>query len=108
MAKKKHIVRYTTEELQAMQARGESKSDWARAGAMTQAEIEAAIADDPDEAGMVIDWSTVSAEMPQPKAAVRVDRDVLEFFRRQGAGYQTRINAVRRSYVEHAARRERR
>ena len=110
MAKKKHFVRYTTEELQAMQARGESKSDWARAGAMTQEEIEAAIADDPDEAGMVVDWSTASVEMPQPKAVVsiRVDRNVLDFFRSQGAGYQTRMNAVLRSYVEHAARRERR
>ena len=98
MAKKKHIVRYTTEELQAMQARGESKSDWARAAAMTQ------------EEGMVVDWSTASVEMPQPKAVVsiRVDRNVLEFFRSQGAGYQTRMNAVLRSYVEHAARRERR
>jgi uncharacterized protein (DUF4415 family) len=110
MAKKKHIVRYTTEELQAMQARGESKSDWARAAAMTEQEIEAAIADDPDESGMVVDWSTASVELPQPKAVlnIRVDRKVLEFFRSQGAGYQTRINAVLRSYVEHAARRERR
>jgi uncharacterized protein (DUF4415 family) len=31
---------------------------------------------------------------------MRVDRDVLEFFRRQGRGYQTKINAVLRSYVE--------
>jgi uncharacterized protein (DUF4415 family) len=31
---------------------------------------------------------------------MRIDRDVLEFFRRQGKGYQTKINAVLRSYVE--------
>jgi uncharacterized protein (DUF4415 family) len=102
MAKKENIVSYTADEMEAKRLRGESKSDWARAGAMTEAEIEAAIADDRDEAGMVIDWSTASVEMPQPKAVlnIRVDRDVLDFFRRDGRGYQTRINAVLRSYVE--------
>jgi uncharacterized protein (DUF4415 family) len=102
MAKKEHIVTYTDSELRAMQERGESKSNWAEAFAMTDAEIEAAIADDPDEAGMVVDWSKVSAELPQPKAILnmRVDYDVMEFFRNQGKGYQTKINAVLRSYVE--------
>ncbi|MFY9655868.1 MAG: BrnA antitoxin family protein [Methylocystis sp.] len=102
MAKKEHIVRVTADALRAKQARGEDKSDWKRAAAMTEAEIEAAIADDPDEAEMVVDWSQASVELPQPKATLnmRIDRDVLEFFRRQGKGYQTKINAVLRSYVE--------
>ena len=67
---------------------------------MTDAEIEADIASDPDEAGMVVDWgSGVSVELPKPKADLhmRIDRDVLEFFRRTGRGYQTRINAVLRA-----------
>jgi uncharacterized protein (DUF4415 family) len=102
MTKKERIVRYTDEELRAMQARGEDKSDWARAAAMAYEEIEAAIASDPAESGLVVDWSRASVEMPQPKAVLnmRVDRDVLEFFRREGRGYQTKINAVLRSYVE--------
>ena len=29
-----------------------------------------------------------------------VDRDVLDFFKRQGKGYQTRMNAVLRAYME--------
>ena len=102
MAKKENIVSYTSDEMEAMRLRGESKSDWARAAAMTQVEIEAAIADHPDEAVLVFDWSNASFEMPQPKAVLnmRVDRDVLDFFRQEGRGYQTRINAVLRSYVE--------
>jgi uncharacterized protein (DUF4415 family) len=102
MAKNERIVSYTGEEVRAMIARGEDQSDWEKAGAMTQEEIEAAIASDPDEAGMVVDWSHASIEMPGPKAVLnmRVDRDVLEFFRRDGRGYQTKINAVLRSYVE--------
>ncbi|MGA9600883.1 MAG: BrnA antitoxin family protein [Methylocystis sp.] len=102
MAKKERIARFTDDELRAKQARGEDKSDWKHAAAMTEAEIEAAVADDPDEVGMTIDWSQASVELPQPKATLnmRIDRDVLEFFRRQGKGYQTKINAVLRSYVE--------
>ena len=110
MARKEPIIRHTAEELRAMQARGESKSDWKAAAAMTDAEIETAIADDPDEAGMVVDWAQASVELPESKAVLnmRVDRDVLEFFRRQGKGYQTKINAVLRSYVEQMLHHDRR
>lgn len=31
---------------------------------------------------------------------LRLDKDVLEWFRHQGAGYQTRINAVLKAYKE--------
>ncbi|HIJ69108.1 MAG TPA: BrnA antitoxin family protein [Deltaproteobacteria bacterium] len=31
---------------------------------------------------------------------LRIDRDVLEYFRKTGKGYQTMINAVLRSYVK--------
>ncbi len=102
MAKKDHIETHTADELRAIQARGESKSDWDAAAALTDAEIEAAVAIDFDEAGMVVDWTKASVELPQPKAVLnmRVDREVLDFFRREGKGYQTKINAVLRSYVE--------
>ena len=50
MVKKERIVRYSAEELQAMRRRGESKSDWARAAAMLEGEVEAAVAADPEEA----------------------------------------------------------
>jgi uncharacterized protein (DUF4415 family) len=104
MARKERIVRYSAKELAARRKRKGSRSDWARAAAMTSEEIEADIASDPDEAGMVVDWNSVSIELPKPKADLhmRIDRDVLEFFRKSGRGYQTRINAVLRSYVERA------
>jgi uncharacterized protein (DUF4415 family) len=40
--------------------------------------------------------------MPKPKelVSIRIDPDVLSWFRQQGRRYQTRINAVLRSYVE--------
>ncbi len=104
MPKKERIVRYSARDLAAKRQRGETQSDWARASAMTAEEIERDIASDPDEAGMVVDWNSVSVRLPEPKADLhmRIDRDVLEFFRKTGRGYQTRINAVLRSYVEKA------
>jgi uncharacterized protein (DUF4415 family) len=102
MAKRGRIVRYTAEELAEKGRRGETHSDWATAAAITSEEIEAQMAADPDEAGMVVDWDSVTVELPKPKADLhmRVDRDVLDYFRGMGKGYQTRINAVLRSYVE--------
>ncbi|MGA2071966.1 MAG: BrnA antitoxin family protein [Terriglobia bacterium] len=35
---------------------------------------------------------------------IRVDSDVLEWYRRQGPGYQTRINALLRAYMQERAR----
>ncbi len=106
MAKKEHIVRYTAEEISAMRTRGESRTDWARAGAVTQTELEASIAADPDEAGMEVDWSKMIVEAPVPKAVLnmRLDQDVLDFFKRDGRGYQTKINAVLRFYVDQMQR----
>ena len=40
-------------------------------------------------------------ESPRKSAiSLRLDADVLEWFRGQGAGYQTRINAVLRAYMD--------
>ena len=102
MVKRGRFVRYTAEELAEKRRRGETRSDWARAAALTSEEIEAQVAADPDEAGMVVDWDHLTIELPKPKADLhmRIDSDVLDYFRSQGKGYQTRINAVLRSYVE--------
>jgi uncharacterized protein (DUF4415 family) len=99
MENNEHIVRYTAEELDDMLRRGEDQTDWARVKAMTEEELEASI--DHDEEGE-FDWSTVQVGIPGPKQqlTVRFDRDVIAWFKAQGTGYQTRMNAVLRSYVE--------
>lgn len=53
-----------------------------------------------DDDGPEIDWSKAVMVLPEAKQMVslRLDADVLEFFRAQGKGYQTRINAVLRAY----------
>jgi uncharacterized protein (DUF4415 family) len=107
MAKKRYTVRRTADALDKLTWRKGTRSNWAKAAKLTRRQIEAAVASDPDEAGMVMHWANASIEMPKSKAVLnmRVDRDVLDYFRRQGRGYQTKINAVLRSYVEQASRR---
>ncbi|MGD9540789.1 BrnA antitoxin family protein [Methylocystis sp.] len=69
---------------------------------MTDAEIDAAIASDPDWAAFEpIDWSKAEVVVPPKKQAIsiRLDQDLVDFFKAEGPGYQRRINAVLRSYV---------
>jgi uncharacterized protein (DUF4415 family) len=65
------------------------------------------IADDPDFRDIPSDWSAAAqAVMPVAKQAVsiRLDPDVIGWFRAQGPGYQTRINAVLRAFVAQQTR----
>ena len=41
---------------------------------------------------------------PKASVSLRIDADVLEWFKAQGSGYQTRINAILRAYRDAAAR----
>jgi len=111
MQKSGTIVSYTAEEIDEMLARGEDQSDYAFVDAMTEEELEAAIASDPDEAGLqhnLDNWDNVIIGFPKPKRqlTVRLDGDIIEWFKATGKGYQTRINAVLRSYVETQKRQE--
>jgi len=49
-----------------------------------------------------IDWATARIVEPENKKMVslRLDAEVLAFFRKQGKGYQTRINAVLKAYKD--------
>ena len=67
-----------------------------------------AVADDPDTFIPDREWfKHAKIVMPKPKEAVtlRLDPDVLTYFRKAGRGYQTRINAVLKAFVESRARR---
>jgi uncharacterized protein (DUF4415 family) len=77
------------------------KSDLGRLRKLTDEEIEASIANDPDWSE---DWNWGEAVLvipPKKKAiSIRVDEDVLDYFKNEGAGYQRRMNAVLRSYMQ--------
>ena len=67
----------------------------------TDEEIEAQIKDDPDWSDDW-NWSEAVLVMPPKKKpiSIRVDEDVLDFFKNEGGQYQRRINAVLRSYMD--------
>jgi uncharacterized protein (DUF4415 family) len=70
---------------------------------MTDEEITAAAAADPDTFIPDARWmKNAKVVVPQAKEIVtlRLDPDVLAWFRHAGPGYQTRINAVLRAFVE--------
>jgi len=47
-------------------------------------------------------WANAEIRMPTNKKGVylRIDPETLEWFKKQGKGYQTRINAVLKQFVE--------
>lgn len=82
------------------------KTDWAAVDALTDEEITQAVANDPDAVPLDIDWSDAVLVVPPKKQAIsiRLDEDVLTFFKKEGDGYQRRINAVLRSYMQQKAK----
>lgn len=93
------ITTTTLEEAKARRARGESRTNWARVDAITEEELEASI--DYEEEGYPI-WETarmIYDPASKKQITLRLDPDVIDFFKAGGPGYQTRMNAVLRSYM---------
>jgi uncharacterized protein (DUF4415 family) len=80
------------------------KTDWERVRNLTDREIEEAVASDPDAAPLLTkEWlekATLVLPMAKKGVFIRFDRDVVDWFKQQGPRYQTRMNAVLRSYME--------
>ena len=80
------------------------RADWKKVEALTDAQIDAAIDADPDAAPRLGDEWFRSAVLREPVAktpiSLRVDGDVTAWFRDQGRGWQTRMNAVLRAYAK--------
>jgi uncharacterized protein (DUF4415 family) len=84
----------------------EDRTDWRRVDAQTEEELAAGIRADPDDEELEPGW-TERAMVLRPaerkkRITMWVDADVLDWFQRQGRGYQTRLNAVLRAYYEAA------
>ena len=82
-------------------SKGEPRTDWRRLRRLTDQEVHAAVVADPEITPTDEDfWKTARLVLPRPKSTVtmRLDADLLEWFRRE-RGYQTRINAILRAYM---------
>jgi uncharacterized protein (DUF4415 family) len=101
-----NIVRYSLAQIQEKIAKGEDRTDWARVDALTDEDIERAMRDDPDWADLIdIDWSKAEMVIPVAKKSIsiRLDQDIVDFFKASGKGYQTRINSILRHYMKESS-----
>jgi hypothetical protein len=110
MAKEKAITRITLKGAKKAIARSEDRTDWARLKAMSEEDIRRAIADDPDSSlldslpgflGAILRGPLLTG-LPEPKIAVhiRLDPDIIRWFKSKGPRYQSRINAALRWYMD--------
>ncbi|MEX2263830.1 MAG: BrnA antitoxin family protein [Bryobacteraceae bacterium] len=87
-----------------MSEKRKGKTDWKRVDALTDADIATAVQNDPDTSEAGPDWfrnaMILRPATDKEPVTVRLDSDMVAWFRRQGRGYQTRINAILRSYYE--------
>ena len=95
-------MRNTTKQIKAKIARGEDRTDWRKANRMTGEKLEASIRADVDDVRGEPDWTQAIMGVPAPKdhINIRIDHDVLEWFRASGRGYQTLMNNVLRAFVQ--------
>ena len=75
----------------------ESKTDWKRLEKMSEKEIDLSDIHELDSDF----FKNAKVWVPPKKSPVslRIDSDILDFFKHQGRGYQTKINAVLRAYM---------
>ncbi len=89
MSEKSTFVRYTMSEIKAMRARGEDQ---------TRDDAPRGESFGPDF------WKNARVVMPEDRGKtsvhLRLDNDILRWFKGHGKGHLTRMNAVLRSYVE--------
>ncbi len=74
-----------------------SKTDWKRLAEMDDEAIDTSDIPELDDAFFKEAELRLSAKQP---VTLRIDDDVLEWFKSQGKGYQTRINKLLRQYME--------
>jgi len=81
------------------------KSDLTRVDALKDEDIDYSEIPDLSALGQEF-WDKAVVKRAEPKAQVtiRLDREVLDWFKSQGKGYQSRINAVLRAYKETRSR----
>jgi len=92
----KDIETYSDEKLDDMRKRGEGKTDWKRLAEMTDEDHVFDIPEIEDDACAIA--KEVIPELKK-KVSIKIDREALEYFRKDGSGYQKRMSAALKSFV---------
>lgn len=82
--------------------KAEDRTDWERLARITDEEIEKAAQADPDAPPMTeaVEWWERRLVTKKAQLTIRLDQDLVDWLKAQGKGYQTRLNAIVRQYVE--------
>jgi uncharacterized protein (DUF4415 family) len=83
--------------MNAKNTKKRSRTDWKRVDLMRDEDID--LSDSP-ELGAEFFANAIIWPGPKKQITLRIDPDVLTFFRKHGRGYQSTINAVLRKYME--------
>ncbi len=75
-----------------------SKTNWTRVDSLSDRDID--YSDTPELDKDFFKSATLVLPEPKTTVTIRLDQRVLEWFKAKGPGYQTRINALLRAYME--------
>ena len=96
-----------TEDMRAARARGESKSDFVRVKKMVQAGIEPAVDEDSPNAAVLMRAEIEKRKTGRPagtnnkvQVSIRYRREVLDYFKATGAGWQVRMDEALADWVK--------
>lgn len=97
---KQKIVKYSSAKIKSLRKSGKSETAWARAKSIKDEDID--FLDSPEITPEMFAKAVVRDGLRPPihkkQLTLRLDADVLNWFKAQGHGYQTRINALLRAY----------
>ncbi len=84
--------------MKAKNSKKKLKTDWGKLENMSDQDID--YSDIPPLDKDFFKKGKLRLPKSKPLISIRIDPDVLEWFKSQGTGYQTRMNAVLRMYME--------
>jgi uncharacterized protein (DUF4415 family) len=100
MRKKDNTVRYTSARIYEALGRGEDRTHWEKLRATTHEDLKRSTEGDADEEGPWSGEREPGIPLPKRHLNLRIDADVVEWFKAKGPRYQTRMNAVLRAHMD--------
>lgn len=84
--------------MKKISSKARSKTNWTRIDSLSDRDID--YSDIPELDKDFFKSATLVLPEPKTTVTIRLDQRVLEWFKAKGPGYQTRINALLRAYME--------
>ncbi len=96
--KRQNIVRYTGKQMEVLRQAGRSRTRWDTL--RVQADRDDSDVISPAQFAKAVIHQALPAPRQKTRLTLRLDSDILDWFKSHGRGYQTRINALLRAYKD--------